>query len=81
MSYTLLDDNKKKRFCSFGKREDPFGHVEWASNDSSIVLLMSCQCVIRVCGCRESIQVRGLPEAEDIQVRCHQAAVVRNNSD
>ena len=34
----------KIEFCSFGKREDPCGPVEWTSHESSMVPLRSCQC-------------------------------------
>ena len=44
MSYNLLEDRIKMEFCSFGKREDPCGTIEWAAHDRSMVPLMSCQC-------------------------------------
>ena len=29
--------------CSFGKRGDPCGAIEWATNDSAMVPLISCK--------------------------------------
>lgn len=29
--------------CSFGKKEDPCGAIEWATNDSAMVPLISCE--------------------------------------
>ena len=40
-------DADQKQFamelCSFGKREDPCGAIEWAHNDSAMVPLISCK--------------------------------------